>query len=115
MFSIEYVLYRMCSLQNVFSTECVLYRMCSLSNVQTCEQCGAPLVGIECVLLLQNVFSYYRLCSLTTECVLLLQNVFSLYDTGFLPPGRGFAYESADDLLVIASGNDGVIPLDAIR
>ena len=31
----------------------------------------------ECVLLLQNVFSYYRMCSLTTECVLLLQNVFS--------------------------------------
>jgi len=28
-------------------------------------------------LLLQNVFSYYRRCSLTTECVLLLQNVFS--------------------------------------
>jgi len=27
----------------------------------------------ECVLLLQNVFSYYRMCSLTTECVLLLQ------------------------------------------
>jgi len=26
---------------------------------------------------LQNVFSYYRMCSLTTECVLLLQNVFS--------------------------------------
>ena len=24
----------------------------------------------ECVLLLQNVFSYYRMCSLTTECVL---------------------------------------------
>jgi len=33
----------------------------------------------ECVLLLQNVFSYYRTCSLTTECVLLLQNVFSYY------------------------------------
>ena len=27
----------------------------------------------ECVLLLQNVFSYYRMCCLTTECVLLLQ------------------------------------------
>jgi len=27
----------------------------------------------ECVLLLQNVFSYYRMCSLTTECVLLLR------------------------------------------
>ena len=25
-----------------------------------------------CVLLLRNVFSYYRMCSLTTECVLLL-------------------------------------------
>ena len=33
-------------------------RMCSLTT--------------ECVLLLQNVFSYYRMCSLTTECVLLL-------------------------------------------
>jgi len=31
----------------------------------------------ECVLLLQNVFSYYRMCSLTMECVLLLWNVFS--------------------------------------
>jgi len=28
-------------------------------------------------LLLENVSSYYRMCSLTTECVLLLQNVFS--------------------------------------
>ena len=26
----------------------------------------------ECVLLLQNVFSYSRMCSLTPECVLLL-------------------------------------------
>jgi hypothetical protein len=26
----------------------------------------------ECVLFLQNVFSYYRMCSLPTECVLLL-------------------------------------------
>ena len=26
----------------------------------------------------QNVFSYYRMCSLTIECVLLLQNVFSI-------------------------------------
>ena len=25
----------------------------------------------ECVLLLQNVLSYYRMCSLTIECVLL--------------------------------------------
>ena len=33
----------------------------------------------ECVLLLQNVFAYYRMCSLTIECVLLLQNVFSYY------------------------------------
>ena len=32
-----------------------------------------------CVLFLQNVFSYYRTCSLTTERVLLLQNVFSYY------------------------------------
>ena len=29
--------------------------------------------------LLQNVFSYYSMCSLTTECVLLLQHVFSYY------------------------------------
>ncbi len=29
MFSIEYVLCRMCFLYNVFSIECVLYRMCS--------------------------------------------------------------------------------------
>ena len=26
---------------------------------------------IECVLLLYNVFSYYRMCSLTVECFLL--------------------------------------------
>ena len=45
--------------------------------------CSLP---VECVLLLQNVFPYYRmstchhhLCSLTTECVPLLQNVFSYY------------------------------------
>ena len=36
-------------------------------------------VHIECVpfLLLKNVFSYYRMCSLAVECVLLLQNVFA--------------------------------------
>ena len=38
--------------------------------------CSLP---TERVLLLQNVFSYYRTCSLTTERVLLLQNVFSYY------------------------------------
>jgi len=27
----------------------------------------------------QNVFSYYRMCSLTTECVVLLQNAFAYY------------------------------------
>ena len=37
------------------------------------------LTATECVLLLENVFSYYRMCSLTIECVLLLQNVFSYY------------------------------------
>ena len=36
-----------------------------------------PLIAWPCVLLLQNVFFYSRMCSLTTECVLLLQNVFS--------------------------------------
>ena len=38
-------------------------------------------LAIECVLLLQSVFSYllYRVCSLTAECVLLLQNAFSYY------------------------------------
>jgi len=43
---------------------------------------------IECVLLLSNVFSYYRLCSLTKECVLLLQNVFSysLFPSHLFPP-----------------------------
>ena len=47
-----------------------------------CERSGEALTSNshtwrECVLLLQNVFSYYRMCPLTTECVLLLQNVFS--------------------------------------
>ena len=28
-------------------------------------------LNMECVLLPQNVFSYYRMCSLTIECVLL--------------------------------------------
>jgi len=28
-----------------------------------------------------HVFSYYRMCSVTTECVLLLQNVFRLHVT----------------------------------
>ena len=32
---------------------------------------------LECVLLLQNVFSYHRMCSLSLECILLLQNAFS--------------------------------------
>ena len=39
------------------------------------EKQGIPLASnqvTECVLLLQNVFFYYRMCSLTTECVLLL-------------------------------------------
>ena len=35
----------------------------------SCSLCS---LTIECVLLLQNVFSYYRMCSLTIECVLLL-------------------------------------------
>ena len=34
---------------------------------------------VECALLLENVFSYYRMCSLTIECVLLLWTVFSYY------------------------------------
>ena len=33
---------------------------------------GQTLTLIECVLLLENVFSYYRMCSLTRDCVLLL-------------------------------------------
>ena len=39
------VLYRMCSLSNVFSIECVLYRMCSLSNVFSIH-----VLSIQCVL-----------------------------------------------------------------
>jgi hypothetical protein len=38
---------------------------------------------------LQNVFSYYRMCSLTTECVLLLQNVLSYYRMCSLTKGYG--------------------------
>jgi len=56
------------------------------------------LLSEECVLLLQNVFSYYRMCSLpidgkaavslhllSEECVLLLQNVLSSYRMCSLP------------------------------
>jgi len=61
-----------------------------VEGIQTNRMCS---LTIECVLLLQNVFShqeltkagrrwrcvsYYRMCSLTIECVLLLQYVFSL-------------------------------------
>ena len=43
MSSVEYVLYRKCSLQNVFSVECVLRRMCSAqaSRRQLLQQQGA--------------------------------------------------------------------------
>ena len=47
--------------------------MCSLERVPLSYEV------IECGLLLQNTFSYYRICSLTTEYVLLLQNTFSYY------------------------------------
>ena len=90
----------MCSL----TTECVLFlqNMFSSSNDNmhsraslranahafvclcvggVCE-CVCALV---CVLLLQNVFSYYRMCSLTTKCVLFLQNMFSYYRMCSLP------------------------------
>ena len=53
--------------------ECVLL----LQNVFSCYRMCS--LAIECVLLLQNVFSCYRMCSLAIECVLLLQNVFSFY------------------------------------
>ena len=53
----------------------------SLSHMCECH------VTIECVLLLQNVFSYKSLghmceCHVTIECVLLLQNVFSYKSLG---------------------------------
>ena len=65
--------------------------MYTVSPWKICSYCT-----IECVLLLYNVFSHYRMCSLTIEChmyrvspwhicrydiecVLLLQNVFSYY------------------------------------
>ena len=35
--------------------------------------------SVYCTAPLQNVFSYYRMCSLTIQCVLLLQNVFSYH------------------------------------
>jgi len=55
------------------ATECVLLLQSVFSYYRMCS------LTIECVLLLQNVSSSYRMCSLTTECVLLLQNVFSYY------------------------------------
>ena len=39
---------------------------------QVCSYYRMCSLTIECVLLLSNVFSYYRMCSLTIECVLLL-------------------------------------------
>ena len=47
---------------------------------------GAPTV--ECIPLLQNVFSYYRMYSLTIECVLLLSNVFPYYRMCSLTTGH---------------------------
>ena len=49
-----------------------VYRMCS--------------VTIECVLLLQNVFSYYRMFSVAIECVLLLYTQTTLHNT--IPPSK---------------------------
>ena len=51
--------------QNVFSYQRI---MCSLTK----EKNDPGGVG-------QNVFSYQRMCSLTRECVLLPENVFSYY------------------------------------
>ena len=34
---------------------------------------------LECVLLLYDVFSYYKMCSLTTGCMLVLQDVKQRY------------------------------------
>jgi len=55
--------------------------VCSCERDRDRQQCvrraSVLFVGeIECVLLLQNVFSYYRMCSLTIECVLLLSVLF---------------------------------------
>ena len=52
------------SAENTFYREHILYR--------------TQLEQYACIFVAQqNVFSYYRMCSLTIECVLLLQNVFS--------------------------------------
>ena len=50
-----------------------LGQLLALNNTLSDLQVGG------CVLLLLNVFSYYRICSHTTEYVLILQNVFSYY------------------------------------
>ena len=77
----------MCSL----TVECVLERGDlndqKAMNVFSCYRMCS--LTTEYVLLLQNVFSYYRMCSLTIECVLLLQNVFSYYRMCSLTIGAG--------------------------
>ena len=48
---------------------------CAASGSCELDACSVYLMaldGMECVLLLQNVISYYRMHSLTIECVLLL-------------------------------------------
>ena len=59
------------SLENTFCREHILQRTHSIQNT-TGAVCVHLCCTIECVLLLQNVFSYNRMCSLTIECVLLL-------------------------------------------
>ena len=74
LFSVERVLCRMCSIQNIFSTERVLCRMGSLQNIssRTCS--------------LEHVFSteyvLYRTCSLehmSSQNIFSVERVFRLY------------------------------------
>jgi len=55
--------------KNQVSKETCLDGKRDLSSTHVPGRRGDTASSIECVLLLQNVFSYYRMCSLTTECV----------------------------------------------
>ena len=61
-----------------FTVECVLYQNVFSTTATRSE-------GRECVLFLQNVFSYYRMCSLL-ECVLYYGHSLNLISAPSTPP-----------------------------
>ena len=77
------------------------YRMCSLTVA--CD-------SLECVLLLQNVFSYYKMCSHTTECVRILWiGILVLYQPPPLPTPVSLCLTLAYDLSLSSAMSNYVL------